>query len=97
MKVIINKSTNNKKRIMHLLMVTKYHVVIMVQVILVYTETLNVKKDIWHDIKNERWGIDGIKTVGLYSRWVLWNMPTIESSIADSNEKYKDVRFKYVK
>ena len=47
--------------------------------------------------KNEKWGIDGIKTPGFYSRWVLWHMPTIESSIADLNKKYKDIKFKYVK
>ena len=47
--------------------------------------------------KNEKWGIDGIKTPGFSSRWVLWNMPTIESSIADLNKKYKDIKFKYVK
>ena len=44
--------------------------------------------------KNENWGIDGIDTAGFYSRWVLWSMPTIESSIADLNKKYKNVKFK---
>ena len=47
--------------------------------------------------KHEKWGIDGIKTPGFYSRWVLWNMPTIESSTADLNTTYKNVKFKYVK
>jgi hypothetical protein len=47
--------------------------------------------------KNEKWGIDGIKTPGFYSRWILWHMPTIEASIADLNKKYKDIKFKYVK
>ena len=42
-------------------------------------------------------GLDGIETARFYSRWVLWNMPTIESSIADLNKKYKDIKFKYVK
>ena len=46
---------------------------------------------------NEKWGIDGIETAGFYSRWVLWNMPTIESSIADLNNKYKDIKFKFIK
>ena len=47
--------------------------------------------------KNEKWGIDGIKTPGFYSRWILWHMPTIEASISDLNKKYKDIKFKYVK
>ena len=47
--------------------------------------------------KNEKWGIEGLNTAGFYSRWVLWNMPTIETSIADLNKRYKDIKFKYVK
>ena len=47
--------------------------------------------------KREDWNKSGIKTPGFYSRWVLWHMPTIESSIADLNKKYKDIKFKYVK
>ena len=47
--------------------------------------------------KREDWDKSGVKTAGFYSRWVLWHMPTIESSIADLNKKYKDIKFKYVK
>ena len=41
--------------------------------------------------KNGKWGIE------FYSRWVLWNMPTIETSIADLNKRYKDIKSKYAK
>ena len=42
--------------------------------------------------KNEHW--NDPKTAGFYSRWILWNKPTIESSIRDLNSKYKDIKFK---
>ena len=38
-----------------------------------------------------------IASPAFMSRWILWHLPTIESSIADLNKKYKDVKFKYVK
>ena len=41
--------------------------------------------------KNERW--DDPTTAGFYSRWVLWNQPTIQKSVNDLNKKYKSVKF----
>ena len=41
--------------------------------------------------KNERW--DDPTTAGFYSRWVLWNQPTIQKSVNDLNKKYKSVNF----
>ena len=38
-----------------------------------------------------------IASPAFMSRWILWHLPTIESSIADLNNKYKDIKFKYVK
>ena len=45
---------------------------------------------------NEDWGRSGIASAGFYSRWVLWNKPSISSSIQDLNKKYKDIIFKYI-
>ena len=45
---------------------------------------------------NEGWGRSGIASAGFYSRWVLWNKPSISSSIQDLNKKYKDIKFKYI-
>ena len=45
---------------------------------------------------NEDWGRSGIHTAGFYSRWVLWNKPSLSSSIQDLNKKYKDIKFKYI-
>ena len=44
---------------------------------------------------NEKWGIDGIKTVGVYSRWVLRKTPAIELSIADLDNKCENIKSKY--
>ena len=44
--------------------------------------------------KNEDWTKQGIDTAGYYSRWVLWNEPTIQQSINKLNKKYTDIKFK---
>ena len=46
---------------------------------------------------NEDWTKSGIRTAGFYSKHILWNKPTIESSLNDLNKKYKDINFKYKK
>ena len=47
--------------------------------------------------KNEDWTKSGVDTAGYLSRFVLWNMPTIEESVKDLNKKYKDISFKLKK
>ena len=47
--------------------------------------------------KNENWGRTGVDTAGFYSKHVLWNMPTLQSSVNDLNKKYKDVNSKLKK
>ena len=39
--------------------------------------------------KNEHWTLSGIKTPGFYAKHVLWNKPTLKSSVDDLNKKYK--------
>ena len=46
---------------------------------------------------NEDWNKSGIDTAGFYSRWVLWNKKTLQSSVNDLNDKYKNVTFKLSK
>jgi hypothetical protein len=41
---------------------------------------------------NEDW--NNVKTPGFLSRFILWNKPTIQASIRDINDKYKNVKFK---
>ena len=36
----------------------------------------------------EDWTKSGILTPGFWSRWVLWNKPTIEGSLADTKRRF---------
>jgi hypothetical protein len=38
--------------------------------------------------KRENWGKSGINTAGFWSRWLLWNLPTIESSYEDIKKRF---------
>ena len=38
---------------------------------------------------NENWNKDGIETAGWWSRWLLWNKPTLEQSIRDVEKRFK--------
>lgn len=38
--------------------------------------------------KRENWGKSGINTAGFWSRWLLWNKPTL-------NESYKDIQKRF--
>lgn len=37
----------------------------------------------------EDWAKSGIKTAGFWSRWLLWNKPTIQGSIKDIEDRFK--------
>jgi len=39
--------------------------------------------------KRENWGKSGIKTAGFWSKWVLWNKPSLSASIKDLEKKFK--------
>ena len=45
--------------------------------------------------KNENWRDP--KTAGFYSRFVLWNKPTIQASVNDLNKRYKNINFIFKK
>lgn len=36
----------------------------------------------------ERWGVNGMLTAGFWSRWVLWNLPTIRASVRDIERRF---------
>lgn len=36
----------------------------------------------------ENWSRSGIKTAGFWSRWLLWNKPTIDESIKDIEKRF---------
>ena len=37
---------------------------------------------------NEDWTVAGVDTAGFWSRYVLWNKPSITSSIRDINQRF---------
>ena len=44
--------------------------------------------------KNEDHGLSGAKTAGFWSRHILWAKPTLKESIADLNNKFKNLNVK---
>lgn len=38
--------------------------------------------------ENEKWGKRGIDTAGFWSRWILWNLPTLKDSIKDTEKRF---------
>lgn len=41
--------------------------------------------------KGENWNLSGIKTAGFWSRWLLWNKPSIEESKKSIASKFNVV------
>ena len=39
--------------------------------------------------KKEKWGKSGIFTAGWWSRWLLWNEPTLDASVAAIEKRFK--------
>lgn len=37
----------------------------------------------------EDWTRSGILTPGFWSRWILWNLPTLEASLADVRRRFQ--------
>ena len=35
-------------------------------------------------------------TAGFYSRWLLWNLPNLEDSLKDMNDRFKDKKYRFV-
>jgi hypothetical protein len=46
--------------------------------------------------KNEDWTKNGMLTAGFWSRWLLWNKPTIRESIDDIENRF-NIRIVYSK
>jgi hypothetical protein len=38
--------------------------------------------------KRENWKKSGIKTAGFWSKWILWNKPSLNRSIKDTEERF---------
>ena len=46
-----------------------------------------------HKRGGENWSKNGIKTAGFWSKWLLWNKPTISQSKKDISNRFK-IKFK---
>ena len=45
---------------------------------------------------NENWNKSGIKTAGFWSKHILWNKPTIQQSIKDTEKRF-NIKIKYLR
>ena len=39
----------------------------------------------------EDWTLQGVTSAGFWARWLLWNKPSLASSIADVNRRFKSL------
>ena len=44
--------------------------------------------------KNEDWS--NPLTAGFYSRWLLWNLPSLKASLDDMNNKFKHLNIQFI-
>lgn len=42
----------------------------------------------------ERWGVDGIRTAGFWSRWLLWSKPSLRGAVRNIHSKFRGVRIR---
>lgn len=46
------------------------------------------KRYIQRHRSNENWNKSGIHTAGFWSRWILWNCPSLQASIRDTEHRF---------
>jgi hypothetical protein len=59
----------------------------------IHKDTERKERYIDRHSKNEDW--NNPLTAGFYSRWILWNRPTITESIRDTNRRFKNINIIY--
>ena len=57
----------------------------------IHKDDVRQRRYITRHRKNEDWGDP--TTAGALSRWLLWNKKTLQSSIDDMNQRFKNYRF----
>ena len=57
----------------------------------IHKDDLRKERYINRHRKNEDWG--NAYSAGFYSRWVLWNKPTLKESVDDLNKRFHNCRF----
>ena len=47
-----------------------------------------------HKRGNFDWKKNGVDTARVYSRWLLWNKPTLRESVGDIKKRYPNIRLR---
>ena len=47
-----------------------------------------------HKGMNEDWSFEGYDTAGFYSKWILWNLPSLRASVADTIKRFSNINIK---
>ena len=47
-----------------------------------------------HKGMNEDWSSEGYETAGWFARWILWNLPSLRASVADTNKRFRKINIK---
>jgi len=55
----------------------------------IHKDKERMKRYLLRHKKNENWKKTGIITAGFWSRWLLWNKPTMKESIKNIEKKFK--------
>ena len=43
---------------------------------------------------NEDWSSEGYETAGFWSRYILWNLPSLRASVTDTNRRFPSLKIK---
>jgi hypothetical protein len=47
------------------------------------------KRYIQRHARTENWTVSGVLKPGFWSRWILWNLPSLQRSISDTKMRFK--------
>lgn len=95
--IILKKSTKKDKKFMAIIGNKTVHFGA-----LGYSDyTIHKDRDRMHRYENrhklkENWSKSGIKTAGFWSKWILWNKPSLINSIRDTQKRF-GIKIRYVR
>ena len=89
--IYLKKSTNQQKKYMVLINNKKIHFGQRGYQDFILSNGNELKKKNYiarHSKMGENWEKSGIESAGFWSRWLLWNKPTLKDSIRDIEKKF---------
>lgn len=94
MEIVIKKSTRKDKKLMAIVGDKKIHFGAMgYEDYTSHRDAERKQRYIARHESNENWTRSGIYSAGFWSRWILWNKPSLKGSIDDLNKRFKDLFF----